>query len=93
MDSFMRQVFKNGPSKICGRQPLKNLKGYGLLNTVFKDCLPQILLGAILNTLSPIMQDNTYCLIYRLSNCFYNSWVGNNYFCFMNIRGVGIKIF
>ena len=26
----MGQVFKNEPSKICGRQPLKNLKGYGL---------------------------------------------------------------
>ena len=25
------KVFKNGPSKVCGRQPLKNLKGYGLL--------------------------------------------------------------
>ena len=25
------KVFKNGPSKICGRQPLKNLKWYGLL--------------------------------------------------------------
>ena len=24
------KVFKNGPSKIFGRQPLKNLKGYGL---------------------------------------------------------------
>ena len=23
------KVFKNGPSKICGRQPLKNLKEYG----------------------------------------------------------------
>ena len=23
--------FKNGPDKICERQPLKNLKGYGLL--------------------------------------------------------------
>ena len=23
------KIFKNGPSKICGRQPLKNLKGYG----------------------------------------------------------------
>ena len=22
------KVFKNGPSKICGREPLKNLKGY-----------------------------------------------------------------
>ena len=25
------KVFKNGPSKICGRQPLKYLKGYGQL--------------------------------------------------------------
>ena len=25
------KVFKNGPSKICGRQPLKNLKRCGLL--------------------------------------------------------------
>ena len=25
------KVFKNGPSKISGRQSLKNLKGYGLL--------------------------------------------------------------
>ena len=25
------KVFKNGPSKICGKQPLKNLKWYGLL--------------------------------------------------------------
>ena len=24
------KVFKNRPSKICGRQPLKNLKWYGL---------------------------------------------------------------
>ena len=25
------KLFKSGPSKICGKQPLKNLKGYGLL--------------------------------------------------------------
>ena len=25
------KVFKSGLSKFCGRQPLKNLKGYGLL--------------------------------------------------------------
>ena len=25
------KVLKNAPSKICGRQPLKNFKGYGLL--------------------------------------------------------------
>ena len=27
----MGQSMQNGPSKICGTQPLKNLKGYGLL--------------------------------------------------------------
>ena len=27
------EVFNNGPSKISGRQPLKNLKWYGLLST------------------------------------------------------------
>ena len=25
------KVLKNGPSKICGRESLKNLNGYGLL--------------------------------------------------------------
>ena len=48
------KVFKNGPSKICGRHPLKNLKCYGLLRQTislkfFKGCLPQILLGPFLN--------------------------------------------
>ena len=43
------------PSKICGRQPLKNLKGCCLpkqtiLLQFFKGCLPQILLGLFLNT-------------------------------------------
>ena len=52
------KVFKSRPSKICGRQPLKNLKGYGLLSRLypfksFKGCLPQILLGLLLNTLFP----------------------------------------
>ena len=27
------KVFKNRPSKICGRQPLKNLKGYGTIQS------------------------------------------------------------
>ena len=31
MISKWDKVFKNEPSDICGRQPLKNLKGYGLL--------------------------------------------------------------
>ena len=41
------KVFKNGPNKICGRQPVKNLKGHALLKQtisfqIFKGCLPQI---------------------------------------------------
>ena len=42
------KVFKNGPSKICGRQPLKNLKGYGLFKNNFY--------LVHLNTLSHILQ-------------------------------------
>ena len=53
------KVFKNEPSKICGRQHLKNSKGYGLLKRpyvfkFFKGCLHQILLGPLLKTLSQI---------------------------------------
>ena len=47
----------NGSSKICGRQPLKNLKGYGLFKQknpfrFLKGCLPQTLLSPLLNTVS-----------------------------------------
>ena len=49
--THVRQVLKNGPSKICERQPLKNLKEYSLLQS----CLPQIWLGPFLNTLSLIL--------------------------------------
>ena len=57
------EVFKNGPNKICRRQLLRNLKGYGLLKQtisfqIFKGCLPQILLGPFLNTLSQIFYPN-----------------------------------
>ena len=45
-------VFKNRSSKICGRQPLKNLR-WGLF---FKGCHPQILLGPFLNTFSHMSQ-------------------------------------
>ena len=31
MKNKREKVFKNGPCKICGRQPLKKLKGSGLL--------------------------------------------------------------
>ena len=45
------KVFKNGPSKICEKQPLKNLKRFKFL----KGCLPQIFLGPLLNTLIHIV--------------------------------------
>ena len=38
------QVFKNGSNKICGRQPLKHLKGYGL---ILADHIPSNLLKAV----------------------------------------------
>ena len=58
------KVFKNGPSKVCGRQPSKKVKWYGLFLTHrinsnnFEGCLPQILLGPFLNTLSHIHLTN-----------------------------------
>ena len=46
------KVFKNGPSKIVVRQPLKSLKLYFKF---FKGCLPQILLDLFLNTFTQMM--------------------------------------
>ena len=51
------KVFKNRPSKICGRQPLKTLMWYGLLSQtislqIFKNCLPQIFYGPFMNNLT-----------------------------------------
>ena len=49
------KVFKNGPSKISGRQPLKTFKLYGLRTlTFFKGSLPQILLGPFLHALTHV---------------------------------------
>ena len=36
------KVFKNGPIKICGWQPLKKLKWYGLLRSIDMVCLTHI---------------------------------------------------
>ena len=54
------EVFKNGPSKICGRQPLKNMKGYGLprADHTLKGCHPQISFGPFLNILSQMYSEN-----------------------------------
>ena len=46
------KVFKNGPNTICGKQPLKNFKWYGLPGRPYR--LPQILLGPFLNTMTQI---------------------------------------
>ena len=50
------KVFKDGPSKICGRPPLKSLKRYGLPYPFkyFKGCVPQILLIPFLNVFTHI---------------------------------------
>ena len=56
--TLYENVFKNGPSKICGRQPFKNLKGYGLRKqNFFKGRLPQILFGPFLNTLYSVRSE------------------------------------
>ena len=48
LSNISDKVFKSGLNKFCGRQPLKKLKGYGLL----KGCLPQNLHSPLSNTLS-----------------------------------------
>ena len=52
------KVFKNGPSKICGWQPLKKFEEVWTIQTIplqmFEGCLPKTLLGPFLNTLSQI---------------------------------------
>ena len=41
------KVFKNGPNKIFGREPLKNLKWYGVTMSlqIFKGCLHKFYLA------------------------------------------------
>ena len=48
--SYETKVFKNGPSKICGRQPLKKLNRYPF--KFLNGWLSQILLGPFLNALA-----------------------------------------
>ena len=46
-------VFKNGPSKICGRQPLRDLKWYGLLRHHDNDDDDQAFENIFLENLKP----------------------------------------
>ena len=56
------KIFNNGLSKTYGRQPLKNLKGYGLFQAhhtpliFFKGRFPKITLGPRLNTLAHMFE-------------------------------------
>ena len=50
------KVFKNGPSKICRRQRLKNLKGYDLLLDL---CKKKVVI---------FMSDGNYSAFFRAEN-------------------------
>ena len=68
---------KSGSSKICGRQPLENLREYGLPKNIFTGCLPQILLVPLLNALSHIFLkclefDNDIGRLYSIRSAFIN---------------------
>ena len=52
MKDIWVKVFKNGPSKICGRQSICLSGPYHF--KFFKGCLLQILLGPSLNTLTSL---------------------------------------
>ena len=63
MINIWDKVFKNGPSKICGKQPLKNLKGYGLLGQTislqfFKRLSSTNFTWSILECFVPFISDN-----------------------------------
>ena len=65
------KVFKNGASKVCGRQTIS-------LQT-FKGCFPQILLGPFLNTLTHIFNILQMIMLYlifrRMINGKRNGWI------------------
>ena len=55
------KLIKNGPSEICGRQPLKILSDMICLSRLhhfrfFRGCLPQIFLGSLWNILSQLVK-------------------------------------
>ena len=69
------KIFKNGPGKIYGRQPLKYFNGYALLKPniylqIFAGCLPQILLCPFLNIFSEIF------LLHKVNKSRYKPYRG-----------------
>ena len=72
------KVFKNGASKICGRQPLNNLKGYGLpkqkvLLSVFQFFSNfKIILSSLWLSLN--LQKNLFKKFFILKTSWQNGW-------------------
>ena len=72
---------RKGPRKICGRRPFKNLQWYGLqadhitTNFLKAVCLPQILLGPFMNTLTqfffPLDMQNSKTLAHKIVRHFH----------------------
>ena len=64
-------ICQNGPSEICGRGPLKNLKWYGPRSSqyhfkILKGCLPQILPSSFLSTLTHRLMLNIFIAIFSI---------------------------
>ena len=70
------KVFKKRPSTICGRQPSKNLKGYGLL---YVDHTPSNLLKAVFHKFY-LVHSWILCPIYFLNSIYWKEteiWKAN----------------
>ena len=63
-DFIWDRVFKSGLTKFCGRQPLKNLKGYGLLKQTISLDGPSNFLKAVFRKIY-LVHSSMLCLIYR----------------------------
>ena len=74
------KVFKNRQSKICGRQPLKDLSASF---NFFKGCLLQILPGPFLNTLTyisvKVIYDNSDMFGEHKENILVNIYIKKNF--------------
>ena len=74
------KVFKNGPSKICGRQPLKILSNMVWVRQTishlkfFKGCLSQILFDPLLNTSTHKYNSRSRLFLFILQVCDILNW-------------------
>ena len=65
-DHLRHSIQKSGLSKFCGRQPSKNLNGYGLLQPLsnfkfLKGCLPEKKIFSTVEYFVPIIQLTSGC--------------------------------